>query len=217
MLLYEPNVLMTEKDKNRRISAELFNQFKAGDINALQHLFSVYFRRLNDFAAHVINDKEISQDIVIEVFEKVWENRDKIEDINIEAYLYKLVRNRCIDFIKHLKVVHHQMQVVQDSLQYEEMYRIDFVGNQPYILIEEELKAKIEKNILSLPEHCREVFILSRVEGLKNREIAEKLNINIKNVERHLHKAFQLFRRNFADEVPVIIIIILIIKNIINK
>jgi RNA polymerase sigma-70 factor (ECF subfamily) len=172
--------------------------------------------RLNDFAAHVIKDNEISQDIVMEVFEKVWENRDKIENTNIEGYLYKLVRNRCIDFIKHQKVMHHQMQEVQDSLQYEEMYRIDFVGNQPYILIEEELKAKIENNILSLPDHCREVFILSRVNGLKNREIAEKLNINIKNVERHLHRAFQSFRRNFADEVPIMIII-LIIKNIINK
>jgi RNA polymerase sigma-70 factor (ECF subfamily) len=207
---------MTEKDKNSRITAEIFNQFKAGDINALQHLFSVYFMRLNDFAAHVIKDNEISQDIVMEVFEKVWENRDKIENTNIEGYLYKLVRNRCIDFIKHQKVMHHQMQEVQDSLQYEEMYRIDFVGNQPYILIEEELKAKIENNILSLPDHCREVFILSRVNGLKNREIAEKLNINIKNVERHLHRAFQSFRRNFADEVPIMIII-LIIKNIINK
>jgi RNA polymerase sigma-70 factor (ECF subfamily) len=207
---------MAAIDKNPRLDVDLFDQLKVGDINTLQHLFSVYFMRLNDFAAHVIKDNEISQDIVMEVFEKVWENRDKIENINIQAYLYKLVRNRCIDFIKHLKVVHHQMREVQDSIQYEEMYRIDFVGNQPYILIEEELKAKIEKNILSLPDHCREVFILSRVDGLKNREIAEKLNINIKNVERHLHRAFLSFRRNFADEVPIIIIV-LIIKNIISK
>ena len=152
----------------------------------------------------------ISQDIVQDVFVQIWEKRDKIENINMEAYLFRLVRNRCIDNIKHLKVVNNRMQEIQISSKYEELYRIDFIGNEPYVLIEQELKLKIEKTILGLPERCREVFILSRVNGLKNREIAEKLNINIKNVERHLSRAIQSFRENFSEELPIALVILIL-------
>jgi RNA polymerase sigma-70 factor (ECF subfamily) len=173
-------------------------------------LFSIYFPRLNDFAKNVVKDDGISQDIVQEVFVKVWEKRDEIESLNLEAFLFRLVRNRCIDYIKHLKVVNNRMQEIHISSKYEELYRIDFIGNEPYVLIEKELKTKIENTIQDLPDRCREVFILSRMNGLKNKEIAEKLNINIKNVERHLNRAVQSFRTNFSEELPIALIILVL-------
>jgi RNA polymerase sigma-70 factor, ECF subfamily len=198
------------ENKSKRRADELFGQIKSGDQKALELLFSIYFPRLNDFARNVVQDDVISQDIVQEVFVQVWEKRNEIVNINIEAFLFRLVRNRCIDYIKHLKVVHNRMHEIQVSSKYEELYRIDFVGNEPYVLIEQELKQKIEKTIQSLPERCREVFILSRLDGLKNKEIAEKLNINIKNVERHLSRAMQSFRKNFSDEFPLALIVLVL-------
>ncbi len=194
----------------RRKADELFDQIKTGDQKALELLFSIYFFRLNDFARKVIKDDGISQDIVLEVFAKVWERRAEIESFNIEAFLFRLVRNRCIDYIKHLKVVNNRMQDIQISSRYEELYRIDFIGNEPYVLIEKELQLKIEQTIQNLPERCREVFILSRLNGMKNKEIAEKLNISIKNVERHLHRALQSFLKNFSEEFPVALIILVL-------
>ena len=199
-----------EQDKSQRKADELFDQVRTGDQSAFELLFSIYFARLNDFAKNVVRDGMISQDIVQEVFVKVWETREEIENINLEAFLFRLVRNRCIDYIKHLKVVNNRMQKIQIISKYEELYRIDFMGNEPYVLIEEELKIKIEKTILSLPDRCREVFILSRMDGLKNREIAEKLEINVKNVERHLSRALQSFRKNFSEELPVALILLII-------
>jgi RNA polymerase sigma-70 factor (ECF subfamily) len=201
---------MKEDENSRRIADDLFDQFKTGDQKALRQLFSIYFTRLNDFAKNVVKDDGISQDIVQEVFVKVWENRAEIESLNIEAYLFKLVRNRCIDYIKHLKVVNNHLQKIQVDSKYEELYRIDFIGNEPYVLIEEELKTKIEQTIQSLPDRCREVFILSRIEGLKNKEIADQLNINIKNVERHLNRALQSFRKNFTEELPIAFILLIL-------
>jgi RNA polymerase sigma-70 factor (ECF subfamily) len=201
---------MKEDENSRRVADDLFDQFKTGDQRALRQLFSIYFTRLNDFAKNVVKDDGISQDIVQEVFVKVWENRAEIESLNIEAYLFKLVRNRCIDYIKHLKVVNNHLQKIQVDSKYEELYRIDFIGNEPYVLIEEELKTKIEKTIQSLPDRCREVFILSRIEGLKNKEIADQLNINIKNVERHLNRALQSFRKNFTEELPIALILLIL-------
>ncbi|MEI6678122.1 MAG: RNA polymerase sigma-70 factor [Mariniphaga sp.] len=199
-----------EQDKCQRKADKLFDQVRTGDQSAFELLFSIYFARLNDFAKNVVRDGMISQDIVQEVFIKVWETRLEIESINLEAFLFLLVRNRCIDYIKHLKVVNNRMQNIQILSKYEELYRIDFIGNEPYVLIEEELKIKIEKTIHSLPERCREVFILSRMDGLKNREIADKLEINVKNVERHLSRALQSFRKNFSEELPVGLILLII-------
>ena len=198
------------ENKSKRCAVELFNQIKSGDEKALELLFSIYFPRLNDFARNVLKDDVISQDIVQEVFVKVWEKRAEIESINLEAFLFRLVRNRCLDYIKHMKVVNNRMHEIQISSKYEELYRIDFVGNEPYVLIEQELKLKIEKTIQSLPERCREVFILSRLNGLKNKEIAEKLNINVKNVERHLNRALQSFRSNFFEELPIALIVLIL-------
>jgi RNA polymerase sigma-70 factor (ECF subfamily) len=194
-------------DTNGRKANTLFDLVKTGDKKAFEQLFSIYFARLNDFARNVVKDDMISQDIVQEVFVKVWENESKIESLNLEAYLFRLVRNRCIDYIKYLKVRNNQLHEIRISSKYEELYRIDFMGNEPYVLIEQELKAKIEKTIQSLPDRCREVFILSRIDGLKNKDIAEKLDINIKNVERHLSRALQSFHKNFTEELPVVIIV----------
>ncbi len=200
-------------NNKRRKADELFDQIKIGDQKALEMLFSIYFPRLNSFARNVVKDDVISQDIVQEVFVKVWEKRYEIVTINLEAFLFRLVRNRCIDYIKYLKVVNNRMQEIEKASKYEELYRIDFIGDEPYVLIEQELKQKIEQTIESLPERCREVFILSRINGLKNREIADRLNINIKNVERHLSRALQSFKVNFSEEFPIALII-LIIKNL---
>ena len=199
----------TDNNQERGKADELFDLVKTGDQKALKALFTVYFPRLNDFARKVVRDDGISEDIVQEVFVKVWGKRAEIESIHVEALLFKMVRNRCIDYIKHLKVVSNRLHEIHESLRYEELYRIDFVGNEPYILIEDELKIKIESTIQELPARCKEVFILSRMNGLKNREIADKLNISIKNVERHLNRATQSFRKNFSGELPFALIILL--------
>ena len=198
------------ENNTKRPADELFDQIKTGDQKALELLFSIYFPRLNDFSRNVVKDDGISQDIVQEVFVKVWEKRAEIESLNIEAFLFRLVRNRCIDYIKHLKVVNNRLQKIHIASKYEELYRIDSVGNEPYVLIEQELKMKIEKTIQDLPDRCREVFILSRMNGLKNKEIAEKLDINIKNVERHLNRALQSFRANFPEELPVALVLLVL-------
>ena len=198
------------KTNTRRKAEELFDSVKAGNQKAFGLLFSIYFARLNDFAKNVVRDEIISQDIVQEVFVKVWEKKADIESLNMEAFLFRLVRNRCIDYIKHLKVVKNRMEEIQISSKYEELYRIDFIGNEPYVMIEDELKTKIEKTIQGLPVRCREVFILSRMDGPKNKEIAERLDINIKNVERHLIRALKSFRKNFSEEFPIALIILVL-------
>jgi RNA polymerase sigma-70 factor (ECF subfamily) len=203
---------MQKKSENIQIrkADELFDEIRSGNQKALETLFAVYFPRLNDFARNVVKDNVVSQDIVQDVFVKIWEKRDEVETINLEAYLFRLVRNRCLDHIKHMRVVHNRMQEIEISSKFEELYRIDFIGDAPYLLIEKELISKIEETVKNLPDRCREVFILSRVNKLKNKEIADKLSISIKNVERHLSRAMQSLRENLNEEFSVALIAILL-------
>ena len=200
--------MLLENEENK--ANNLFRKIKSGDEEALHSLFLIYFPRLNDFAARVISDPETSQDITQDVFLKIWEKREQIEVQNIESFLYRLVRNSCIDHIKKIKFIDNRKSEWGEHLRFEELYHIDFIRDEPYILIQEELRSEIEKTIKSLPDRCREVFMLSRIDGLKNREIAEKLNINIKNVERHLSRAIRTFREKFSNELPIAIIILVL-------
>ena len=200
--------MKVEKGENR--ANDLFRKIKSGDEEALHSLFLVYFPRLNDFAARIISDPETSQDIAQEVFVTLWEKKNRINIQNIESFLYKMIRNKCIDHIKQMKVIDNWKMEWGEHVKFEELYHIDFIRDEPYILIQEELKTEIEKTIKELPDRCREVFLLSRVDGLKNREIAEKLNINIKNVERHISRAVRTFRAKFSEEIPLAIIILVL-------
>lgn len=203
---------MKKKLENIQIrkADKLFDEIRLGNQKALETLFAVYFPRLNDFARNVVKDNVVSQDIVQDVFVKIWEKRDEVETINLEAYLFRLVRNRCLDHIKHMRVVHNRMQEIEISSKFEELYRIDFIGDAPYLLFEKELISKIEETVKKLPDRCREVFILSRVNKLKNKEIADKLSISIKNVERHLSRATQSLRENLNEEFSIALIAILL-------
>ncbi|MFV0378160.1 MAG: RNA polymerase sigma-70 factor [Mangrovibacterium sp.] len=198
----------SRNDTNK--STLLFRQFKQGDPKALEELFYRTFPRLFDFANRITKDRQVAEDIVQDVFIKIWEKKERIESINIEGYLFRLVRNQCLDYIKFIKVISGREIEFNSMQKIEELYRIDFIRDQPYLLIQEELKLEIERTIDSLPPRCREVFILSKIEGLKNREIAEQLQISIKNVERHLVRATQAFRQKFSNELPLGIIILVL-------
>ncbi|MBN2486176.1 MAG: RNA polymerase sigma-70 factor [Bacteroidales bacterium] len=191
-------------------SNQLFQRIKADDRGAFELLFKRLYPRLKDFAWKVVKDEDIAKDIVQDVFIKLWEKKKSVETINIEAFIFKSVKNQCLTHLKHLKIVENVNSNLSNLSEVEELYRIDFVRNEPYVLIEKELQRQIEDVFNKLPGQCRNVFMLSRIEGLKNREIAEKLEINIKNVERHITRALCEFRKHFGDRLPLAVIILVL-------
>ncbi len=203
--------MRSNKGKNLKTKADnLFERIKKDDEKALEDLFRYSFPRLFDFAHKITGNNAVAEDIIQDTYIKLWENRNSLTAGNIEALLFKMVRNQCINHVKYLKVVSEKKVKFQSLAKFEEMYRIDFIRDEPYILIEKELKEEIEKVINSLPDRCKEVFKLSRLEGLKNREIAEKLQINIKNVERHISRALSTFKQSLPKDFPLILIVLVL-------
>jgi RNA polymerase sigma-70 factor (ECF subfamily) len=180
---------MTEREKNRT-NPQL-------DGEAFEILYRRFYPRLYNFALKITWEASVSQDMVHEVFIKLWENRSNLDGYNYGGLLFKMTRNMCFNHLKHKKIVLNKSVDLKNSRQWEELYRIEFVKDDPYLLIEKELAEQFQEIVNDLPERCKEVFILSRVNGMKNREIALELNLSLKTIEKHISYALRILRARF--------------------
>lgn len=172
----------------------------AGDITAFEMLFKTYYQPLCSYAYTFLQDKEESEEIVQATFLSVWEKRDTLAvHTAVRPYLYAMVRNACLNVIKHEKVKQRFAgeEIALAPVAYESV---------SHAIASSELELKIHEAMEKLPEQCRLVFKLSRFEELKYSEIAEQLNISIKTVENHMGKALKIMREQLRDYLPLLIV-----------
>jgi RNA polymerase sigma-70 factor (ECF subfamily) len=141
-----------------------------------EHIFRTQFPVLCNVAFNIIKNQKAAEDIVQDIFLRLWKNKDKLEAIdNYRAYLYRSTTNACIDHLKQNK------QKVSLSVQH-----VGSSAASDHILAEKDLQQSIEKALDLLPPKYRAIFVLSRHEGMKYREIAEYLEISVKTVENQM-------------------------------
>lgn len=196
----------------------LLAEIKKGNNQAFEYLFKNYYPRLYGYAIRFVEDEETARDIIQECFLRFWEKRELLAAVSVTSLLFAMVRNGCLNYLKHLSVVEkHQIEYLAAIDGEERLYYTDFSLDAEYKLLYDELQEQIGLVIGTLPERCREVFLLSRFEGLKNKEIAERLQISVTAVEAHISKALLRFSRHFKDKYPVDIYIIILAWVILNK
>lgn len=182
----------------------LTKEIRKGNKQAFEYLFTSYYPRLRGYAIRFVADEETVRDIIQECFLHFWEKRAFLSSLSLSALLFAIVRNGCLNYLKHKAVVEkHQIEYLSTAKGEERLYSTDFAVDTEYKLLYDELQEQIAHVIGKLPDRCREVFILSRFEGLKNREIAEKFQISLQAVEVHLSKALQTFSRHFKEKYPI--------------
>ncbi len=178
----------------------LLIEFQKNNIEAFEKFFRTLQPQLVSFAHKFLDDWEISRDIVQEIFIAFWENKEKTDiNVSIRAYMYASVKNKCSNYIKH-KIVEHNYsdKTIADFKQLE----INFYSSseEPFrILSEKELNNKIEQIVSSLPEQCRITFELSRYKGLKNSEIAQKMDLSVRTVETQIYRALKTLKESLKD------------------
>jgi RNA polymerase sigma-70 factor (ECF subfamily) len=137
-----------------------------------------------------VKNKTDAEDIVQECFYGLWENRQKIDlHKSVESLLFVSLRNRCLNYLKeHSRYSFESLQekAIPNELQY--LYQLDFNEGKEMSL-EEQLIEALKNAIEELPERKKEILIKNKIEGLKQKEIAEQLGISIKTVEKHLKEA----------------------------
>ena len=171
----------------------------ARDPLAFDRLFQDYFVPLTHYARLYIKDEDEAKDLVQKLFTQMWEQPERFEaDSSIQGLLYTSVKNRCLNWLKHEKVKQdHQQHAAR-------------TGKTMYVVQDDDssdLEVKIEKALQLLPEQCRRVFELSRIDGLKYKEIAEQLGISIKTVEVHMGKALRHMRTELAEYLPLLLLL----------
>ena len=167
-------------------------------------LFNQHYEPLCGFVFGMIKDYDASEDVIQELFVKFWGKRNDIpDDISIKAYLYRAARNMALNQIKHFGIK-------KDFNLYNREEMSDAEQNIGNPAETSELENMIDQAIKRLPTERKKIFLMSRNDGLKYKEIAGELNISIKTVENQMGKALSTLRTELSDYLPAIIIAICI-------
>ncbi len=174
--------------------AEIIRRILKGDIGQFESLFRSSYVSLVRYAMTLIKDHDASEEIVQELFFRLWKDREKIKiESSLNGYLFRSVHNRCLHSIEHNKVIERHAS--------EMLYRQSEGPESPSdILHYKELQARIARILERLPERCGQIFCMSRFEGLKYTEIAEKLSVSIKTVEANMGRALKEFRKELTEQ-----------------
>jgi RNA polymerase sigma-70 factor, ECF subfamily len=177
---------------NQPEEKDVFDMIKKSDEKAFEILFHKYYGHLCLFATSIICDDVAAEEIVQDFFVKLWEKRELLLiETSVKNYFFRSVKNLCLNFIQHNKTKLRYAQIVISDV--ENQFSDD--NNYP----EPDLSLKIEESINSLPEKRREIFRMSRQDGLKYHEIAQKLNISIKTVETQMSLAIKTLREKLKN------------------
>ena len=170
--------------------------------NSFDRIYVMYYSRMLRFAKEYVVFEEDAENVVQDVFLLLWEKREVLDiRISLVSYLFSLVKNRSLDYLRHKVVAEEYKQELSFKLMSLEQLNYTFSS-------EEEIEKVIANAIDKLPERCREIFLKSRIEGMKDREIAEELNISANTVENHIAIALKKLRVELKDYLPLLLFLV---------
>ncbi|MDD2304183.1 MAG: RNA polymerase sigma-70 factor [Prolixibacteraceae bacterium] len=184
------------------IDAKLISNFRNGDIEAFRKIYESYCEPLYRFAYSYMKDSFEAEEIVQDVFIKIWERREDVdEQKSFKSYLYRITVNKVFNELKH-RVVKQKYE--QHALNFDQI-----TSETPESSIQfQELNKKLDLLLTQLPEQQRNIFIMSRWKGLSNAEIAESLSLSLRTVENQIYRASKFIKLHLNDDYPIVILLI---------
>lgn len=190
------------------------DKFLFNDKKMFEFIFKAYFPRLMGFANKFIPNRDDAEDIIQGVFLKVWEKRKEIEEDTFQSYLFTLVRNACLNYLKHQQIVDNNSSNLEKISKTEALYYTDFFSDPFHQTIYNEIQDEIKKVMEGLPEQTQKVFHLSRFKGMKNSEIAKMLNISVRTIEKHNTRALQKLKKHLSSRYLYAIVVLDLLRAI---
>lgn len=162
-----------------------------------ERIYKLYYPKMSSFAKNYILANEDVENIVQDVFLTLWERKDDLElTCTLTTYLFTLVKNRCLNFLRHKLIEEEYNAQMKEELGFK-LYALELLDYS--YQSEKELQDIVQRALDKLPERCREIFVKSRIEGLKYREISEELGISVNTVENHMATALKKLRVELKD------------------
>jgi RNA polymerase sigma-70 factor, ECF subfamily len=189
-------------------NADIIKRLKNNDEKAFEELFRKYFTALHNYANFYVGNIQIAEDLVHDVYFKIWESRNKlIIHTSIKSYLYRSVHNTCIQYLRHLKVVKEHNKNQEARLDEALLMNTLFSETVLSKLLEKEISELVEDSISKLPAKTRDIYLMSRNKYQKNSEIAKILNVSEKTVEYHMSQALSMLRVGLKDYLPYLLLL----------
>jgi len=186
--------------------SELLYRVKSDDKKAFDELFLMYYKSLCRFSLTFIGSADDSEDVVQRIFVRLWENRKKLEiPENTKAFLFKSVYFESMKFLRHKNTSEKHLSEYFTTTRLNSDEDADYTTFLPYL----------HKAIEKLPEKCRQIFILNKLEGLTQKEIAEYLGISAKTVENQVAIAISKLRVELKPYMNLLPVYLLFIKYLI--
>ncbi len=160
----------------------------------LKQAYEEHFTSIRNFLYYKAGDIELAEDLVQEVFIKLWEKRSDIRSETVKSLLFTMANNLLINHFNHLKVVrnHEGDQIREDRKE---------LNTPQFQMEEQEFGEKLNRILAKLPDGSREVFLMNRIEKIKYDEIAERLGISVKAVEKRMSKALSILREEIGRKI----------------
>lgn len=178
---------------------------KEGNMKAFNQLFMDTYHQLYFHCRKFISDPEDAKDLLQNVYLRFWEKRLEIDiRISVYAYLFRAVQNECLNYIRSKKSISSLSDPEFDKEPYNSTTEKNYDSPESDMEITE-LEQITQRAINSLPVQCKLIFQLSRNEGLKNQEIADKLSISVRTVETQIYRALKIIKTWLHDYMAIII------------
>ena len=172
-----------------------------GDQTAFEILFRYYYPGLTVYARQFVSDAALAEEIVQDFFVRFWDKHQSVKPTeSIKSFFFSSVKNSSLNILKHQKIELKYIQKMKELSENNLMY-------DPNLYIASELQEKIRNAVDLLPDRCREIFVLSRIKGFSNDEIAQQLDISKRTVETQISNALKILRSELKDYIGLLILL----------
>ncbi len=162
------------------------------ELSWFRSIFDQYYESIRSFAYYKTGDVDFADDIVQEVFLKIWTNRKEVKDDTVKSLLYTIASNIIKNHFKHQKVVFNFQKNDQSS---------ELSDETDSNIRQEELNKKLQDALAEIPEKSREVFLMNRIEGLTYADIADRLGLSVKAIEKRMSEALSIIRSRISYKI----------------
>ncbi|RHU26289.1 RNA polymerase sigma-70 factor [Parabacteroides sp. TM07-1AC] len=175
-----------------------------------EDIYLSYFSKMKHFATEYVISDEDAENIVQDVFVELWENKEMLNmHMNLIAYLFTTIKNKCLNHMRHKIVVQNTATKMQEEYLISLRMNLDSLeAFDNKLFSDQDIEKIINRALDSLPEKCRTIFFMSKIEGKKQKEIAQELNISINTVGTQIGIAYKKLRTELKDYLPIMLFLL---------
>lgn len=175
-----------------------------------EDIYLSYFSKMKHFATEYVISDEDAENIVQDAFVELWENKEMLNmHMNLISYLFTTIKNKCLNHMRHKIIVQNTATKIQEEYLISLRMNLDSLeAFDNKLFSDQDIEKIIDRALDSLPEKCRTIFIMSKIEGKKQKEIAQELNISINTVGAQIGIAYKKLRTELKDYLPILLFLL---------